>query len=43
MERSALHRKLKTLSIHAANGKNIADKDYDGLEFETERLLEIES
>ncbi len=43
MERSALHRKLKTLSIHAANDKNIADKDYDGLEFETERLLEIES
>ena len=36
MERSALHRKLKTLNIHAANGKlngidNEADEDLDVL------------
>ena len=43
MERSALHRKLKTLNIHTANGKSIIDKDYGGLGIEAERLLEIES
>jgi two-component system nitrogen regulation response regulator NtrX len=35
MERSALHRKLKTLSIHAANNKNI-----DGID--SEQVLEME-
>lgn len=35
MERSALHRKLKTLSIHAANNKNI-----DGID--SEQILEME-
>ena len=43
MERSALHRKLKTLNIHTANGKSIVDKDYGGSGIEAERLLEIES
>jgi two-component system nitrogen regulation response regulator NtrX len=36
MERSALHRKLKTLSIHAGNGKNLGEID-------GERELELES
>ena len=42
MERSALHRKLKTLNIHAANNKS-SNNEKEGLIFaDTERLLEME-
>lgn len=43
MERSALHRKLKTLSIHTTNGKSIIDKDYGGSGIDAKKILKIES
>ena len=40
MERSALHRKLKTLNIHAANNKNDLDKQ-EGLEMDTSDMIAL--
>ena len=41
MERSALHRKLKTLNIHAANNKASDEKD-DLIFGDAEKLVEME-
>ena len=42
MERSALHRKLKTLNIHAANNKSSSNEKEELIFADTERLLEME-